>query len=229
MNRTAIEWCDYTNNPVTGCTRNCPYCYARSMAYRQKGRNGYPEDNPFFPTLHFNMLTRPDRVKKPAKIFTVSMGELFDRDVPDVWRYLVFNSMRYNPHHTFLVLTKQVNNMVNYLERKQWNIPDNLWLGISQDGKTTNDDDLEFFRCLDVIPRKFVSFEPLLGPVCTNLYGIDWVIIGAQTGPRANQPRKEWVQSIGSEALSWDIPIFIKDNVNMSEADRLQEWPEGMK
>ena len=237
MNRSSIEWCKFTNNPVTGCNRLCRdctgkiYCYAYYMAQRQKGRNGYPLDKPFRPTLHFDKLIGPDRVKKPAKIFTVSMGDLFDSGVPDVWRYLVLNSMIYNPQHTFLVLTKQLKNMVRYFDSiHKRTIPDNLWLGISQDGLTTNDDDIEYFRSLDFIPRKFLSCEPLLGPICSNFYGIDWVIIGAQTGAGAQPPKLEWVQDIQDEAASWDIPVFLKDNLKLPHpCFKIQEWPELME
>lgn len=243
MNRSPIEWCDYSNNPITGCKRLCRdctgkiYCYAYYMAQRQKGRNGYPVDDPFRPTLHFDKLLGPDSVKKPAKIFTVSMGDLFDSGVPDVWRYLVFNSMRYNPQHTFLVLTKQLYNMEEYLVKRNLTkdiIPNNLWLGISQDGLTTNDDDIEYFRSLEFIPRKFVSFEPLLGPIVSNLFGIDWVIIGAQTGPRAQQPKTEWVNSIIEEAQSFNIPIFLKWNLEClrkldNSIKRVQEFPKEIR
>jgi len=231
MNRTQIEWVDYTNNPVTGCRRLCRdssgriYCFAYYMAQRQRGRNGYPLDEPFSPTLHFDKLIRPDRVKKPVKVFSTSMGDLFDSGVPNVWRYLVFNAMRYNPHHTFIMLTKRVDDMVYYFQKRDWDIPENLWLGISQDGLTTQDDDIEWFRTLDNIPRKFVSFEPLLGPICTNLYGLDWIIIGAQTGPRAKQPRSEWIHDLLLEASSWDIPVFLKNNVKWEgNTRRPQKW-----
>lgn len=235
MNRSEIEWCNYSNNPITGCTKNCPYpCYAKGMAYRQKGRNGYDIDDPFFPTLHFNMMTRPDKVKKPQKIFSVSMGDFFDPNVPDVWRYLVLNAMRYNPQHTFLMLTKQLRNMAAYFHNHAHHeVPDNLWLGISQDGLTTDAKDIELFGWLDFIPRKFISFEPLLGEIKDmNLNCIEWIIIGAQTGAKKKQPKRSWIVDIMREADSLNIPIFLKNNLDFSnpitKREIWQNWPESM-
>jgi len=227
LNRTGIEWCDYTWNPITGCTRNCPYCYARRMAYRLKGRYGYPEDNPFTPTFHPDRLLEPLKVKKPSKIFTVSMGEMFDKDVPELWRDLVLRIMFEARQHTFLVLTKQPRRVsFNHEEY----VPTNLWVGVSQDGMTTSIEDICELDDNAQVPPNFVSCEPLLGPVDLPEYNsLKWVIIGAQTGAGAKQPRKEWVQHLASQAIDQGIPIFIKDNVNMSEADRVQEWPEAMK
>lgn len=233
MNRTEIEWCDYANNPITGCTRGCKYCYAKSMAYRQKGRNGYDPDEPFFPTLHFNMLTRPDKVKKPQKIFSTSMGDFFDPNVPDVWRYLTLNAMRYNPQHTFILLTKQLNRMARYWFDHPDSFPDNLWSGITQDGLTTDPKDIDRFRILKGIPRKFISFEPLLGEIKDmRLSGIEWIIIGSQTGSKKKQPETEWVADIITEAGRHNIPVFLKDNLDWSTLEFRQSvwqnWPESM-
>lgn len=227
MNRSKIEWCKFTCNPITGCRRLCRdalgriYCYAYHMAKRHRGRDGYPQDDPFRPTLHFNMLTRPERVKKSTTVFLVSMGDIFDREVPDLWRYLVFNMPLYSPQHTFLVLTKQVERAAEYFEKHD--VPENLWIGITQDGKTTTDGDIEYFRSLDHIPRKFVSFEPLLGKICANFYGLDWIIIGAQTGQGAKPPLQNWVYDILNEADSWDIPVFLKNNLRWHE--KIQQFP----
>ena len=227
MNRTNIEWCDYTWNPITGCTRNCPYCYARRMAHRLKGRYGYPEENPFKPTFHPDRLLEPLKVKKSSKIFTVSMGEMFDKEVPELWRDLVLRIMFEAQQHTFLVLTKRPCRVSFNLEEY---IPTNLWVGVSQDGKTTSIEDIHALDENAQVTPNFVSCEPLLGPVDLPEYSsLQWVIIGAQTGAGAKQPRKEWVQRLASQAIDQGIPIFIKNNVNMSEADRVQEWPEGMK
>ena len=226
MNRTAIEWCDYTWNPITGCTRNCPYCYARRMAYRLKGRYGYPEENPFFPTFHPDRLLEPLKVKKPAKIFTCSMGEFFDKEVPELWRDLVLRIMFETYHHTYLILTKQPHR-ANFNDEEY--VPSNLWIGVSQDGQTTSIDDIHDLEENCLVPPTFVSCEPLLGPVELPEYtSLKWVIIGAQTGPGAKQPCKEWVYHLASQAIDQDIPIFIKNNVNMSDSERLQEWPKEM-
>ena len=223
MNRTNIEWTNFTWNPLTGCTRGCNYCYARRMAYRLRGRYGYPQDDPFAPTFHPDRLHEPSQRKKPAKIFTCSMGEMFDLKAKWVWAHRIFAAMRRTPRHTFQVLTKQPLNLLG----RYISIPHNCWLGISQDGRYTNDS--AFHYLLNITAEtKFVSFEPLLGEIAdldSNLCGIDWVIIGAQTGPGARPPEKEWVEDIINEARAQDIPVFLKDNLNWHE--QVREWPKG--
>ena len=222
MNRTAIEWAQFTWNPITGCTRGCAYCYARRMAYRLRGRYGYPQDDPFAPTFHPDRLHEPSQRKKPAKIFTCSMGEMFDPQVNFLWVDKIFRIMSTVPRHTFQVLTKQPQNALDRLIF----IPDNCWIGISQDGRYT--DDSMFHYLLNITAEtKFVSFEPLLGPIPdldSNLCGIDWVIIGAQTGPGAVPPEKEWILGIINAARDYDIPVFLKDNLNWHE--QVREWPK---
>ena len=199
------------------------------MAYRLRGRYGYSKDEPFRPTFHPDKLLRPLTFKKSKKIFVDSMGDFFDPGVLDVWRGLVLEVMKWSLRHQFLVLTKQVVEMDNFFSGQHQYPPNNLWLGISQDGKTTNDDDIEFFRGLNYISNKFVSFEPLLGPITSNFYGIDWIIIGAQSlpGGKTKQPKKAWVADIIREADSWNIPVFLKNNLDWS-VPRLkrQEFPE---
>ena len=225
MNRTAIEWCDYSWNIITGCTHNCPYCYARRMAYRLKGRYGYPEENPFFPTFHPDRLLEPLKVKKPAKIFTCSMGEFFDKEVPDLWRDLVFRVILEAQQHTFLILTKQ---SIPY--ELEYEVPSNVWFGVSLDGRTTESDWAIENLFASYAPHRFVSIEPLLGPVSIDMALVDWIIIGAQTGVGAKQPRWGWVHNLILEASNSDIPIFIKNNVDwQGNTPRPQEWPEGLK
>jgi len=223
MNRTKIEWADFTWNPITGCTRGCTYCYARRMAYRLRGRYGYPQDDPFAVTFHEDRLHEPSQRMKPAKIFTCSMGEMFDPKAEWMWIQRIFTVMRLTPHHTFQVLTKQIQNVLD----RDWNIPNNCWLGISVDGKYT--DDSMFHYLLNIKAKvKFVSFEPLLGQIPDldpNLTDIDWVIIGAQTGPGAVPPEKEWVEDIIREARIEDVPVFLKDNLYWHE--QVREWPRG--
>jgi len=225
MNRSKIEWTDYTWNPITGCTRNCHYCYARRMAYRLQGRAGYPKENPFFPCFHPDRLLEPTVVKKPSKIFTCSMGEIFDKEASDVWLQLVLDVIFNCPQHTFQLLTKQPKNIPNWEEAEaHW--PSNIWLGVSVDGLTCGQEQIDDLLESSFPYLKFVSFEPLLGPV-KDIYleGIQWVIIGAQTGAGAKQPRKEWIESIVSQVTEYDIPVFIKDNLDWF-GDRPQEFPK---
>ena len=220
MNRTKIEWTDFTWSPITGCTRGCDYCYARRMALRLRGRYGYPQDDPFAVTFHPDRLHEPSERKKPAKIFTCSMGELFDPTTELSWQREIFFTMMKTPRHTFQVLTKQPQNV---LER-YWRMPANCWLGVSYDGLTTTPDMFDSIKDCKA-PVRFVSIEPFLKPfdVCL-LQGLDWIIIGAMTGPRKAPPKKEWVDDVMRYARYHDIPIFLKDNLHWHE--QVREWPK---
>lgn len=220
MNRTKIEWTDYTWNPVTGCTRGCSYCYARRMANRLKGRYGYNLGEPFRPTFHKNRLEEPSKLRKPSKIFTCSMGELFDPKSNQGWTKDVFKVMEKNSQHIFQVLTKQADLAVNAID--EFGYIDNLWLGCSQDGVTTSLGDIDVLSNCDPVVN-FVSFEPLLGPIKTWPFdNLDWIIVGAQTGIGAEKPKPEWVQTILDAA--YDIPVFLKNNLNWPV--KIQEFPK---
>ena len=229
--KDSIGWAEFTWNPITGCRRLCRdcsgniYCYAYSMARRLKGRYGYDKADPFRPTFHGNRLLEPVKRKKPTKIFAVSMGDMFDSAVPELWRDLVFRVMFEAEQHTFMVLTKQPQNVnLNHEEC----VPPNLWVGVSQDGLTTDIGDIYELEENTQVPLNFLSCEPLLGPVeLPDDTVIKWLIIGAQTGPRAHQPRKEWVHDLLLQASELDIPVFIKDNLDWKgNTPRPQEWPE---
>jgi len=225
MNRTKIEYLCYTNNPITGCTGvGCAVkkkCWARSMAKRLAGRYGYPSDNPFKPTFHRDKLEEPLTVKKPSRIGLCFMGDFFDKQVPSSWREEVFENVELAYWHTFLVLTKQPQNIVG--------LPDpplkNFQLGVSVN-KQCDVWRIEKLKRTNVVV-KAVSFEPLLGHIKTDLEGIDWVIIGAQTRPN-KQPELWWVDELFMEAWHKNIPIFMKPNLECREfyCD-LEEFPEG--
>ena len=218
MNRSSIEWTDYTWNPVTGCKHGCIYCYARRLAEgRLKGRFGY--DNGFEPTLHRNRLVEPYNVRKPSRIFVSSMGDLMGEWVPTNWIQLLMPTIWNNPQHTFQLLTK---NPRRYSDFK-W--PPNVWFGTSIDGNGSSIDRLQELREVELNwgdAIRYVSFEPLLADIASqpefDLEGIDWIIIGSQTGPQARQPDKLWYARIIRRAVRHRIPLFIKDNL---------EWPDG--
>ncbi len=221
MNRTRIEWCDLTWNPITGCNRGCPYCYARRMAYRLRGRAGYPQDEPFRPTFHADRLNEPAELRTPSRIFTCSMGEFFEPDM-EYARSKVFDAIERANWHTYQILTKRHEDAFDF---DVSHLP--IWLGTSISGLGGYGEvraalvNTAHFEARQV----FVSFEPLLGPIESFIpKGISWVIIGAQTGPSAIAPRPEWVQDLIDKARRADAAVFLKNNLHWPE--KIQEWPE---
>lgn len=231
---TKIEWCrdqegrkGFTWNIVTGCKNGCSYCYARRLAEgRLKGRGRYV--NGFEPTYHRDILWAPFHLKRPSRIFISSMGEIWGPWVAHWWQMAILNLVRVTSQHTFLNLTKNPQGLLDW-RAMPYSIPKNLWVGVS----VTGDDDESRLHDLAKVDHrnKFVSFEPLLGDVVSNrwftLEGIKWVIIGAQTGPGAEQPDWNWVADLQQHATSLNIPIFVKDNLDWPFEER-RESPEGM-
>jgi protein gp37 len=193
------------------------------MAKRLRGRFGYPGDDPFVPKLHPARLRDPSEWKNPGRVFVCSMGDLFGDWVDSSWIDKVLEEARHHPGHTFLFLTK------NPGRYRDFEFPANCWLGA-----TAVDDRSSYHNSVELAGMNnitFLSYEPLLSPVHTNdgkLRWIDWVIIGAMTGPGAKQyaPKKEWIEDIVCEAKRLNIPIFMKDNLRPSwEGELIQEWP----
>ncbi len=225
MNRTRIEWCDYTWNPVVGCKhwRNlCSVghaCYARKQAKRQKNR--CPECYHFIPHIHQERLGEPYRVKRPSKIFVCSMGDLFGDWVPDEWIEAVLRVVDDNLHHTFMFLTK------NPKRYREFEFPPNCWLG------TTVNKQSEVVRITELVENKyathnikFISFEPLYGEIRMLFpdpeHVVHWIIIGAQTNPY-RPPEPEWVKLLIQQARSIGAAVFLKDNLRWHE--KIQEFP----
>lgn len=167
MNTTAIEWTDYTWNPVTGCTpvsEGCRNCYARRMAQRLRGRFGYPADDPFRVTLHADRLGQPFYEARGKRIFVCSMGDLFHPDVPDDFLDEVFFPMYVlNVDRVFIVLTKRPERMRDYLSRKP-PLPPTVWPGVSVENQAAADERIPIL--LDILAAvRVVSVEPMLGLV----------------------------------------------------------------
>ncbi len=241
MNKSKIEWCDYTWNPVTGCLHECEYCYARRQANRFGSHwkststieyldepykeNGVikPYQFDFKPTFHAYRLNEPVKKTKPSKIFVSSMGDLFGEWVPDEWIQEVFKACEAAPQHKYLFLTKNFKNASNFRYHDNW------WIG-----KTiTNDENARLCEGdpwnIDEIHRanQFLSIEPLQGDITRleyYLYSFKWVIVGAQTGPGAVKPNPEWVQKIIDQCRDAGVPVFLKNNLKWPE--KIQEWPE---
>lgn len=212
MINTKIDWADRTWNPITGCTNNCGYCYARKIATRFKGSKAFP--NGFEPTFHSLRLMEPFGERYPKIIFVCSMGEFFSDDVPEQWRAQVFEHIdsitRAGRSHTYIFLTKQPQNMYKY------KFPANCWIGVTATNATQYKNAIRGLAKTEAFV-KYISFEPLLG-YCNasaddfKTAGIDWIIIGAQTCPTI-KPELEALRNIVSVARILNLPIFMKRNL----------------
>jgi len=205
-----IEWTESTWNPVTGCTKvspGCKHCYAERMAHRLYALGNPNYRNDFKLKTIRKMLELPLRWKKPRTIFVNSMSDLFHDKVPDAFIHSVFEVMKQAPQHTFQILTKRSERLKKLSHRLPW--PHNIWMGVSVESSTY------LYRIDDLRKTharvRFVSFEPLLGSIPTiNLEGIDWVILGGESGPGARPLSPLWAREIRDICLSKDIPFFFK-------------------
>jgi len=207
---SSIEWTESTWNPVTGCTKvspGCAHCYAERIALRLQAM-GHPNYvNGFKVTIHEHMLALPLRWKKPQMIFVNSMSDLFHEDVPLEFIQKVFDVMRRASWHIFQVLTKRSQRLLELNPEIDW--PPNVWMGVSVE----NQDyifRIEHLRQTNA-HLKFLSLEPLLGPLPNlDLRGIDWVIVGGESGPGARPIKEEWVIDIRDQCRAANIPFFFK-------------------
>lgn len=207
--KSQIEWTEATWNPVTGCTRvspGCAHCYAMTFAERFRGVPGHPYEMGFDLTLRPERLEQPLNWKRPRTIFVNSMSDLFHEAIPDEFIEQVFDVMVRAHWHTFQVLTKRHERLVALAPRLPW--PDNVWMGVSVENQrwTIRAD---YLKRVDAAVR-FLSVEPLLGPVTLDLRGIHWVIAGGESGPRARPMKPEWVQSLRDQCADATIPFFFK-------------------
>jgi len=225
MTASKIEWTEYSWNPVTGCTKvspGCANCYAERFAERLKAMGVKRYARGFEVCLHRDLVTLPLRWRKPRVVFVNSMSDLFHEDVPAGFIADVFATMNRCPQHTFQVLTKRSNRVLALSPQLKWT--HNIWMGVSvENGEAAG-------RISDLVKTdarvKFLSCEPLLGPLDEiALTGIDWVIVGGESGPNARPIRKEWVISIRDQCVASDIPYFFKQwgGTNKKAAGRLLE------
>jgi len=228
MNKTNIEWTDFTWNPITGCTKHCPYCYANRLA---KGRlrkfylanpnvaPGCDPDDPFSPRLWPKRLHEPRRQSTESKIFTCDMGDLWDPHVPPDWTQAVLNEAEFCWWHTFQFLTKQSQRASQFI------FPHNAWVGITIENNTLENHNRKTDMSALKAPVRFISYEPLLAGILTIPAWANWIIIGAMTGPKAIKPQSHWVHTLIHIADRMGIPVFLKDNLGWPEVR--QEWPKG--
>ena len=217
-----IEWTEASWNPVTGCSKvspGCLHCYAERMALRLQAMGNRNYMNGFEVTTHEASLGIPDRWRTPRMIFVNSMSDLFHEEVPDSFIQKVFSVMNRVDRHVFQVLTKRSERLLEMASRLPW--APNIWAGVTVE----SNEYLARLNDLRKVPSsvRFVSFEPLLGSIETaDLSGIDWVIVGGESGPGARPMRKEWVTPLRSACLSQGIPFFFKQwgGANKKKAGR---------
>ena len=225
MSKSAIEWTDSTWNPLTGCTKvspGCKNCYAERMAARLRAMGQPNYANGFSLTLHEQVLEYPLGWHKPQMIFVNSMSDLFHEDVPEEFILLVFDVMKRANWHRFQVLTKRAERLSHLSHRLPW--PDNVLMGVSVENASCARR-IDHLRSTGAV-TKFLSLEPLLGPLPNlDLSGIDWVIVGGESGPGARPVQIPWVTEIRNQCLVQSVPFFFKQwgGVRRKHAGRLLE------
>lgn len=228
---TPIEWTGSTWNPVTGCTKlsaGCQHCYAERMAKRLQAMGQANYANGFHVTLQPHMVELPLRWKKPQGVFVNSMSDLFHEDVPLSYVKKIFDIMRRGHWHRFQVLTKRSERLAALDSQLTW--IRNIWMGVTVEAEAyrTRIDDLRSTGA----HLKFLSLEPLIGPLPDlDLDGIDWVIVGGESGPKARPMKEEWVTDIRDQCRRARVPFFFKQwgGANKKKAGRLLEgrtWDE---
>ena len=220
---SGIEWTESTWNPVTGCTKvspGCKHCYAKRMAERLQAMGQANYANGFELTLQPHMLELPLRWKKPQTVFVSSMSDLFHDGVPIEYVRRVFDVMRRAHWHRFQVLTKRAERLARLAPELEW--AENLWMGVSVE----TDRYRHRIDSLRSTPArvKFLSLEPLLGPLHDlDLSGIDWVIVGGESGPKARPMDAAWVTDLRDQCHRARVPFFFKQwgGTNKKKAGRV--------
>lgn len=207
---SSIEWTEATWNPVTGCTHisaGCEHCYAERLALRLQSMGMPKYRNGFRVTVHENELLLPQSWRRPRMVFLCSMGDLFHPAVPIEFIKRVFAVMRATPQHRFQVLTKRSKRLLAMARLLPW--PDNVWMGVTVE-------DARVSRRIDELRQvpaavRFLSCEPLLGPLGNlDLRGIDWVIVGGESGPGARAMKREWVLDIRRQCRAAGAAFYFK-------------------
>jgi protein gp37 len=214
MGKTAIEWTDATWNPVTGCTKisaGCDHCYAERFSERFRGVLGHPFESGFDLTIRPERLEAPLKWRQPKMIFVNSMSDLFHKEVPTEFISRVFDTMERADWHTFQVLTKRSSLMRNFLRKRYGESrgPSHMWFGVSIENGTK----LSRLRHLQQAPAgiRFLSIEPLIGPIGKlDLSGIDWVIVGGESGPGCRPMDRHWVREVRDQCVESGVAFFFK-------------------
>lgn len=252
MEKSKIDWCDSTWNPVTGCLHGCEYCYARNQTHRfgagwetasgnypvldepmygqRIGKDGKPQTRKevypynFTPTFHRYHLN--DYIgKKGRNVFVCSMADLFGAWVPDEWIKEVFAACEKAPQHNYLFLTKNPTRYIELINNTDFFVKtkNNMWFGYSYTGKESK-------QWWNFDYNIFASVEPILEPI--EVPRCKWLIVGAETGRRKDKiiPKREWIEHLVYYCGKWGIPLFMKSSLaDIWGEPLIQEFPEGLK
>lgn len=207
---SSIEWTETTWNPVTGCSKispGCKHCYAERMAKRLAAMRQPRYANGFRVTLQDDIVDLPLRWKKPRLVFVNSMSDMFHTDVPDGFIARCFEVMNEARQHTFQILTKRPDRVRELAANVHWS--ENIWMGTSVETAEFSWRSKEIAKVPASI--RFLSVEPLLGPIPRlPLQGIEWVIVGGESGPGARPMQPSWVRAIRDRCKSRKVPFFFK-------------------
>ncbi len=222
MAQSSIEWTEMTWNPTTGCNKisaGCKFCYAEVMTKRLMAMGIAKYKDGFEIRTHEDSLMTPYDWKKPKIVFVNSMSDLFHPKVPIEFIKKVFHVMNDTPQHTYQVLTKRGDRLFESHEQLNWT--KNIWMGVSvEDERVT--ERIDFLRQTNA-KTKFLSCEPLIGPLMNlNLTGIDWVIVGGESGRKARPMEEWWVWDIKQQCQEQEILFFFKQwgGTNKKKAGR---------
>ena len=210
MAQTKIEWTEETWNPITGCTKcssGCANCYAESFARRLQAMGNPRYRNGFDVTIHEDLFTKPLTWEKPKLVFVNSMSDIFHEQVPTDVILRLFEVMNQSERHTFQILTKRSKRLVELAPQINWT--NNIWMGVSVESSQV------LFRCDDLKNTdahiKFISAEPLLESLSTiDLVGIDWLIVGGESGAGCRPMMKDWVVELEQLAYNTGTAFFFK-------------------
>ena len=210
MAKSSIEWTELTWNPTTGCDKvsaGCKFCYAEVMSRRLKAMGVDKYQNNFDITLHPETLSIPYTWKKSKIVFVNSMSDLFHKDVPLDYIKKVFEVMNENPQHVFQVLTKRAQRLAEISNQLHWT--HNIWMGVSVENEKVMER-IPFLK-ESAARVKFLSLEPLIGPLPNlDLNGIDWVIVGGESGFKPRPMESEWVLNIQAQCEQAKVAFFFK-------------------
>lgn len=210
MAESTIEWTEVTWNPVTGCKKispGCKFCYAEVMSRRLKSMGVEKYNDGFQIRVHPTSLNIPFTWKKSKVVFVNSMSDLFHDEIPDDFILSVFAVMNQTPQHTYQVLTKRSDRLLKIADKIDWT--PNIWMGVSVENQDY------VFRANDLVQTgakvKFLSVEPLLGPVhLLPIKKLDWIIVGGESGHKARRLELSWIIPLRDMCIKHDVPFFFK-------------------